>query len=134
MTEILFHNSYTGSRFTYGCRNRPPMYACIPNGHIVGSEQPHNLFSFGTIDYPRELTEQETKSYELTLLAPIDTERALRRAAAMMFCDGGMLDIWQYIGMTEGEMIYIQQHLEQARELAKELFGWETKKAAPCTS
>lgn len=66
MTELLFNDTYTGPRFTYGFKYRPPGYATCPKGYIVGSNKEHPDFrNFGTIDYPHELTEEEVRQFEL---------------------------------------------------------------------
>ena len=64
--KIFFDEDYTGERFTYGLTYRPLDMASIPKGWIVGSTRHHSDFSFGTIDYPMELTDQQVYSYELT--------------------------------------------------------------------
>ncbi len=64
----LFDADYTSSRWTYGFQNRPPGYAHNPPGFIINSDRPHNDFRWGTVDYPRPLTEKECSSYELTFI------------------------------------------------------------------
>lgn len=63
---MLFDDKYTGTRYRYGLTYRPPAYANIPAGWIVFSNRTDPKFKFGTIDYPRQLTEHEIESYELT--------------------------------------------------------------------
>lgn len=65
MKAILFDTDYKGPRFSYGCWYRPPGYAQIPDGWIVGSDRPHPDYPHGTIDYPRELTSEEVERYQL---------------------------------------------------------------------
>lgn len=67
MIAILDNKTYTGSRYTYGFRNRPPGYAHNPNDFIHGTEQSHPDFRWGTLDFPRELGEDAYR-YELTLV------------------------------------------------------------------
>jgi hypothetical protein len=57
---------YTGPRYTYGLSYRPAGYSHMPDGWIVGSEKEHPAFpSFGTVDYPRPLTDEEVQSFQL---------------------------------------------------------------------
>lgn len=67
--EPIFSDAYTGQRWTYGLRYRPMMIGAQPKGFIIGSEGPaRDEFRFGTIQYPRELTDVELVAYELTLI------------------------------------------------------------------
>jgi hypothetical protein len=66
----LFHEDYTGPRYTYGLTNRPAGYGQIPEGYVVGSDRPHGDFRHGTIDYPRELTPDEAQGFELRRVHP----------------------------------------------------------------
>jgi hypothetical protein len=62
----VFHDEYTGPRFTYGLQYRPMQIGAQPKGYIIGSDGKHPDFErFGTIQYPRELTAEEMKSYEM---------------------------------------------------------------------
>lgn len=65
---ILFDEDYTGPRHTYGMRYRPLQIGAQPKDWIVGSLRDHPDYRHGTIQYPRPLTPDEIKSYELTLL------------------------------------------------------------------
>lgn len=66
MTDILFDDEYKGPRWTYGLTYRPISIGTIPQGWIIDSQKDHpNFPSFGTIDYPKELTEKEVSSFEL---------------------------------------------------------------------
>lgn len=84
----LFHDSYTGPRHTYGLTNRPPGYSHIPEGWIVGSEKPHADYRHGTVDYPRELTQQEQRSFELEKVHPYEegglSVKDMRHAGAFL--------------------------------------------------
>lgn len=66
--EVVFHDSYTGSRWTYGFRNRPPGYAHNPKYFVVGSAKDHPDFNYGTMDWPRPLDPKEVYDYELELV------------------------------------------------------------------
>lgn len=66
MLDILFDDEYTGPRWTYGMTYRPIGIGAIPKGWIINSQKDYSGFHFGTIDYPRELTEKEVRNYELT--------------------------------------------------------------------
>ena len=61
----IFHDEYTGPRWTYGLALRPIAPGAQPKGFIIGSQSPHSGFAFGAIDYPRHLTTQEMNAYEL---------------------------------------------------------------------
>lgn len=64
------HAEYRGARWRYGMTHRPPGYAHNPHGRIIGADQPSPCpcAPFGTIDYPRQLTDQELYSYELIVM------------------------------------------------------------------
>lgn len=66
MTDILFDDEYKGPRWTYGLTYRPIGIGAVPRGWIIGSQKDHPSYpNFGTIDYSRELTEKEVRSFEL---------------------------------------------------------------------
>ena len=67
MAEILFDDSYKGPRFTYGLQYRPLTgIGNVPDGFIIFSDRPHPDFkNFGTVDYPRELTQAEINGFQL---------------------------------------------------------------------
>lgn len=64
---ILDSATYTGPRYTYGFRNRPPGYAHNPKDFIHGTEATHSDYRHGTLDFPRPLGEDAYR-YELTLV------------------------------------------------------------------
>lgn len=66
MAEMLYDDIYAGPRWRYGLNYRPLGYAQVPPGSIVFSHRPSVEFRFGTIEYPRQLTEEEVDGYELT--------------------------------------------------------------------
>ena len=74
---ILYDDEYTGPRYRYGLTYRPLAYGAVPNGYIVFSLRPATAdhtahperYPHGLVDYPRELTAQETAAYQLTLVA-----------------------------------------------------------------
>lgn len=63
--EIFFDDTYKGDRYTYGLKYRPLAQAQVPDGWIVFSDREHKDFPFGTVDYPRELSEAEVSSFEM---------------------------------------------------------------------
>lgn len=65
MKPIIYDDEYTGKRYTYGLRLRPLVYSHVPAGWIVYSNRAHPDYLFGTVDYPRPLTENEIAAYEL---------------------------------------------------------------------
>jgi hypothetical protein len=71
MNDMIFDNEYTGPRYTYALRNRPPSIGCCPTGRIVGADKPHPDWMYGTITYARELTDKEIYDYELVQLQPL---------------------------------------------------------------
>ena len=71
MSALIFDDEYTGPRFRYGLTFRPPMVGGIPEGYIINSDRKHYDFAFGTLDWPRQLTEHEVSAFELT---PINAE------------------------------------------------------------
>lgn len=69
----IWSDEYTGPRWTYGLTYRPLAYAQIPSGWLIKSDRAHPAFKFGTVDYPRELSELEVSHAEVTLLsAPLE--------------------------------------------------------------
>lgn len=67
MTPI-YNDTYTGPRYTYGLQYRPADVAHIPAGWILWSEARHPEFRHGTVAYPRPLTDDEIRAFELTLV------------------------------------------------------------------
>ena len=61
----VFDADYTGPRFTYGMRNRPLQIGAQPKGFIIDSLRDSDKFKFGTIQYPRQLTDKEVYDFEL---------------------------------------------------------------------
>lgn len=72
---IVYTEDYRGPRFVYGMVNRPPMYGTVPDGRIVGADnpdaQPDPRVRHGTVSYPRRLTAREVYAFELL---PIDED------------------------------------------------------------
>lgn len=66
--ELLYDDTYTGPRFTYGLTYRPLVTGAVPQGWILFSDRPHERYRHGTVQYPRELTAEECAAYELTLV------------------------------------------------------------------
>lgn len=65
----IWDDEYTGPRWKYGLSYRPVGYAQVPSGWIIKSNRPHAEFRFGTVDWPRELTDLEREHAELTLVS-----------------------------------------------------------------
>jgi len=65
--DCVFSNTYNGPRFTYGLRYRPMQIGAQPKGFIIGSvvDDPLGRYTFGTVQYPRELTVEECAAYEM---------------------------------------------------------------------
>ncbi len=63
--KYFFDEDYTGERFTYGMRYRPLQIGAQPKGYIISSLREHKDYRHGSIQYPRQLTNDELKSYEL---------------------------------------------------------------------
>jgi hypothetical protein len=40
-------------------------YASVPPGWILRSDRRHPEYRYGTVDYPRRLTDRERRAYEL---------------------------------------------------------------------
>lgn len=69
MNDRIFTADYTGTRYTYGLRNRPLCMGTAPKGYIIGSDgPPAGRSSWGTIQYPRQLTPDEIYDYELEIV------------------------------------------------------------------
>ena len=78
----VFDEDYTGPRWVYGMRNRPPMLGAIPRGFIIGSHRTGiELVSaghrHGTIAYPVMLSDHDVDAYELTFIEQIPAQGAL---------------------------------------------------------
>jgi hypothetical protein len=68
---LLFSDEYDGPRWTYGLTYRPLSTATVPKGWLIDFAKPvpNAGFAFGTVDYPRELTPEEVRAFELTLVS-----------------------------------------------------------------
>lgn len=84
---ILFHDSYTGDRWSYGLTYRPIGIGAVPDGWIVGSLRDHPDFRHGVIDYARQLTEQEIASFELTAVNEAPAEETDEAASEATTAD-----------------------------------------------
>lgn len=70
MSIFIYHEDYTGPRWTYGLTLRPAARFNIPDGFIIGSQQTHPSFkSFGTIDYTEQLTPEQVSHYDMVLVS-----------------------------------------------------------------
>jgi len=73
MTDlIVYDDTHSGPRWTYGLTHRPLAAFAIPNGWIIQSDRVHPDYRYGTVDYPRALTADEVASYELVLVGPLE--------------------------------------------------------------
>lgn len=71
---IIYDDEYHGPRWRYGLQYRP-VGAGTPRGWIVFSDRPSadsRCRSFGTIEYPRPLTADEIKAYQLVDFGQVD--------------------------------------------------------------
>lgn len=68
MDIVLFDDTYTGDRFTYGLKYRPLAQSQVPNGWIIWSDREHKDFPFGAFDYPDQLTPEKVKTFEMELI------------------------------------------------------------------
>lgn len=68
MSQIIYSHDYKGERWKYGLSYRPTGGANLPAGDILFSERDHPDYKFGTVDYPRELTADEVRNFQLTPL------------------------------------------------------------------
>ncbi len=73
---IIWSDQYAGPRWTYGLTYRPLGTAQVPGGWILGSEKADPAFPFGTVQYPRHLTEREVAAFELTDIAAESVDAA----------------------------------------------------------
>lgn len=63
--DVLYHDTYSGPRWSYGLTYRPLGLATVPKGWIVFSHRQDPRFAFGVLDWPRELTPDEIEAFEL---------------------------------------------------------------------
>ncbi len=76
--EPVYDEDYKGERFVYATQHRPPGYGGAPKGRIIGADKPSDVHKFGTIEYPRKLTAEEVKSFQLTPISE-NAQYAIRR-------------------------------------------------------
>ena len=92
---IVFTEDYKGERFVYGLVNRPAMYGTLPDGRIVGADeptaQPDQRVRHGTVSYPRRLTAREVYAFELL---PIDGNIS-------EYAEMSLNDIWRLLLIME---------------------------------
>lgn len=73
--ELLFDDSYHGPRWKYGLQYRPLVTGGgAPDDFIVYSDRSSTdprFRLFGTVDYPRELSDGEIESYQLVPLGQV---------------------------------------------------------------
>lgn len=65
MARFEIDEEYEGPRWTYGLKFRPMMMGAQPKGHVIGSERDHPDWRYGTVQYPRALTDEEMYNFEL---------------------------------------------------------------------
>jgi hypothetical protein len=64
----LYDETYTGDRWTYALTHRPLAMYHVPNNWILFSNRYSADYSFGTVDYARELSAEDVYRYELVLV------------------------------------------------------------------
>jgi len=78
--SMLFDDTYRGPRWRYGLTARHIVYhlASPANDWIMYSERPSTdaRFPFGTAEYPRELSEHETRTLQLVPLGQVTASTA----------------------------------------------------------
>jgi len=67
--SALFDDDYPGPRWTYGLTYRHATLGAVPRGAILLSERQHPDYRHGTVDYPRPLTAEECRAFDLTPVA-----------------------------------------------------------------
>ena len=72
--KAVFDNTYTGRRWTYGLKYRPLAKAEVQDGWIIQSDKKHPDFSFGIVDYPFELTEEQLQNFQMVSVFPLALE------------------------------------------------------------
>ena len=65
MDNLLYDDTYTGRRWRYGLVYRPLTAASAPKGWIIFSLKKSQQYPYGTVDFPRPLTEDEVTGYQL---------------------------------------------------------------------
>ncbi len=78
--SLLFDDTYRGPRWRYGLTARHIVYhlETPANDWIMYSERPTTeaRFPFGTVEYPRELSEHETRTLRLVPLGQVTASAA----------------------------------------------------------
>lgn len=69
---LIFDDMYLGPRWRYGMTYRSPAGGGIPRGFIIQSRRDDPQFSFGTIDYPFALPDEQVTAYQLTALGKVE--------------------------------------------------------------
>lgn len=68
----LYDDEYTGPRWRYALLHRPHWtIGAYPDGSLIWSERTHDDYPFGTVDFPRQLTPDEVRNYQLE---PVEIE------------------------------------------------------------
>lgn len=72
MTERLYHDTYTGPRWTYALELRPISLFNLPKAFeaqvILLSQRPHPQYRHGTIDYAVRLPDGVADHFSLVLV------------------------------------------------------------------
>ena len=66
---VRFDSEYNGARWRYGLQYRPLGYAQVPDGYIIHSDREDSRFAYGTVDYPRQLTDTELARFQLVAVS-----------------------------------------------------------------
>lgn len=79
MTRVdtrCFDDTYIGPRWRYGLQYRPLLSGgAVPPGHITWSDRASTdprFRLYGTVDFPRELTQHEVEAYQLVALGKVE--------------------------------------------------------------
>ncbi len=75
MAQPIWDDEHKGPRWRYGLQNRPVGYGTVPEGWLIQSDRTHFNFAHGTIDYPRPLTDDEARGYELVHITTLEGQR-----------------------------------------------------------
>lgn len=64
----FYDDTYSGTRWVYGLTYRPLGFAQVPDGYIIGSWRNAEGFRYGSVAYPRELSDKEREAFQLELV------------------------------------------------------------------
>ena len=96
-----------GGPTTYGGQNRPLGFGSVPSGHSGFGEHPN--FRHGTVTYPKALSDEDARSYQLTRIAPEGEHGALADKVA----DGMKEYASEYVELGQDDPKAYQQGIRQ---------------------